>query len=82
MPLWRVMGKYQKLGLIGYMTYKRRTNMCEYAIKDNDRMIMCAHTGKPCALCVLGNGKTFMEAEKIRTDAEKKYERRCKHETD
>ena len=53
--------------------------MCEYAIKDNDRMIMCAHTGKPCTLCVLGNGKTFMEAEKSRAEAEKKYEQRCKN---
>lgn len=50
--------------------------MCEYAIKYDGRMLKCAYTGKPCTLCVFGNGKTFMEAEKSRADAENKYERR------
>lgn len=53
--------------------------MCEYAIKYDGCMLKCAHTGKPCTLCVLGNGNTFMEAEKSRAEAEKKYERRCKN---
>jgi hypothetical protein len=56
--------------------------MCEYALKYDGRMLKCAYTGKLCTLCVLGSGKTFAEAEKSRAEAERKYERRCKNETD
>lgn len=51
--------------------------MCEYALKYDGCILKCAYTEKPCTLCVLGNGNTFMEAEKSRTEAEKKYEREC-----
>lgn len=54
--------------------------MCEYVLKEDGKMLMCAYTGKPCTLCVLGNGSTFMEAEKSRAEAERRYERRCKDE--
>lgn len=37
--------------------------MCQYAIVSNKGLIKCDYTKKLCTLCILGNGKTYKEAE-------------------
>lgn len=47
--------------------------MCKYLkIKENNLHI-CEHTNTLCTLCVLGNGKTYKEAQ-----AEEQKEVKCK----
>lgn len=43
--------------------------MCKYQEIIENSVPYCTYTGSACTLCVLGNGKTFMEAE----EEEKKW---------
>jgi hypothetical protein len=37
--------------------------MCKYQIFFDGEIPMCEYTKKPCTICVLGNSKTYEEAE-------------------
>lgn len=42
--------------------------MCEYAIVEENKPLICEYTKKPCTLCVLGNADTYNEAKENNYD--------------